>query len=419
MMERAVSPEVVSQAIRSVKQNAGAPGPDGMTVGELDAIWSAHGARICQTLVDGTYIPRPVRRVTIPKPGGGERMLGIPTVLDRVVQMMLLSVLEPVFEPLFSDSSFGFRPGRSQHDAVWQAKEYVDQGLHWVVDMDVEKFFDRVNHDVLMARVARKVSDKRMLKLIRRYLNAGILLDGVVVRSHEGTPQGGPLSPLLANILLDDLDKELESRGLRFVRYADDCNIYVGSEAAASRVLESVTRFLEKKLRLRVNRAKSAAAPVPERKFLGFCFQGRGRAWQITISDRSLERFKDRVRELTSRVRRIPGKLMLEELNRYVRGWAGYYARYFGTHKQLDALDTWIRLRVRQWLWKQWKTPACRRRNLLRGGVRPPLARKAMYVDSPWRAAHGQALSICVTNARIRSGGLTPLLDHWRRLATW
>lgn len=268
-MERAVSPEVVSLAISRVKKNRGAPGPDGMTVEGLESWWSLHGARVCQVLALGEYVPRPVRRVRIPKAGGGERELGIPCVVDRVVQQMLLIVLEPLFEPYFSGSSYGFRPGRSAHQAVAKAKEYVEEGLEWVADIDLERFFDRVNHDVLMSRLARKVSDKRVLKLVRRFLNAGAMDGGVLVRLDEGTPQGGPLSPLLANVLLDDLDKELERRGYRFVRYADDFGIYVRSERAALRALETVTRFLEVKLRLKVSRVKSAAAPSSERRFPG------------------------------------------------------------------------------------------------------------------------------------------------------
>jgi len=419
-MAWALQPSVVSEAIRLVKRNGGSAGVDGMTVHELEAAWSLHGDRICQVLAAGTYVPQPLRSVTIPKPGGGERKLGILTVLDRVVQLMLLASLEPVFDPGFSDSSFGFRPGRSQHDAVRQAKAYVSSGYEWVVDLDVEKFFDRVNHDVLMTLVRKRITDRAMLKTIRRFLSAGVLLDGVVVRPHEGTPQGGPLSPLLANILLDVLDKELESRGHRFVRYADDCNIYVRSESSASRVLETTSRFLEVKLRLRVNRAKSAAAHVPERRFLGFRFMRGGLgAWQVTISDRSLERFKDKVREITSRVRRIPGKEMLSELDRYVRGWAGYYARYYGAKAGVKQLDPWIRRRIRSWLWKQWKTPACRRRNLIRGGMHPYYATKAMYIHSTWKAAGNPAMMQCVTNERIRKGGFTSLREHWQRLAAW
>jgi RNA-directed DNA polymerase len=270
LVERMVHPDLVAKALSLVKKNKGSPGIDAKSVQELDEAWALHGARICEVLLAGDYIPRPVRRVTIPKPDGGERELGIPTVMDRLVQQMLRLVLEPILDPGFSESSYGFRPGRRAHDAVEKAQEYVAEGYEWVVDIDLERFFDRVNHDVLMSRLARKVTDKRVLKLVRRFLNAGVMLGGVVVRTHEGTPQGGPLSPLLSNLLLDDLDKELESRGHRFVRYADDCNIYVRSQGAAERVLESVTQFLEVKLKLRVNRAKSAAALTSERRFPGF-----------------------------------------------------------------------------------------------------------------------------------------------------
>ncbi len=268
-MERVVSPSVASLAISRVKKNRGSAGVDGMCVAALDEFWALHGERIRQVLLAGDYVPRRVRRARIPKPGGGERELGIPTVVDRVVQQMLLIVLEPIFEPTFSDSSYGFRPGRSAHEAVARAEAYVASGLTWVADVDLERFFDLVNHDVLMSRLARKVTDKRVLKLVRRFLTAGAMEGGVVMRTEEGTPQGGPLSPLLANVLLTDLDEELERRGYRFVRYADDCNVYVVSEKAAVRALETVTHFLEVKLRLRVNRAKSAAARTSERRFPG------------------------------------------------------------------------------------------------------------------------------------------------------
>jgi len=347
-------------------------------------------------------------------------LLGIPTVVDRVVQQMLLTVLEPIFEPLLSDSSYGFRPGRSPHDAVLKAQEYVFLGLEWVVDVDLEKFFDKVNHDVLMSRLARHIADKHMLRLLRRFLNSGVLTSGVVVETEEGTPQGGPLSPLLANVLLDDLDKELERRNHRFVRFADDCNIYVRSEAAAQRVLESVTKYLEVKLRLRVNRAKSAVARTPERRFLGFTLYWNKdpRAVRIRISDKAVKRFKDEIRSLTSRNRRIPGRVLIAELNRFMRGWAGYYARFASCETQLAPLDTWIRIRIRQWLWKQWKTPANRLRNLLRGGVWKAKAEAAVWTRSYWKAAQGQAVSYCVNNQRIREAGLTPLKEHWQRFAT-
>lgn len=279
-MERAVSPEVVMRALSRVKTNGGSPGPDGMTVLELDAFWSAHGGRICEVLLAGDYVPRPVLRKRIPKPDGGERLLGIPSVVDRVVQEMLRQVLEPLLDPEFSDSSYGFRPGRSAHDAVSRAGEYVASGLEWVVDIDLERFFDRVNHDVLMSRLARRITDPRVLKLVRRFLNAGVMEDGVVFRTLEGTPQGGPLSPLLSNLLLDDLDKELERRGHRFVRYADDCNIYVRTQTSAERVLASVTLYLEEKLRLKVNRAKSAAALSSERRFPGFYDNSLGHSFE-------------------------------------------------------------------------------------------------------------------------------------------
>ena len=270
LMEQAVLASTVTQAISRVKRNRGSAGLDGMTVDDLDEFWLQHGERICQVLLAGDYVPRPVRRVVIPKPGGGERLLGIPTVVDRVVQQMLQIVLEPIFEPHFSDSSYGFRPARSCHDAIRSAQSIVETGRPWVVDIDLEKFFDTVNHDVLMSRLARRISDKRVLKLVRRFLSSGVMENGVVVQSQDGTPQGGPLSPLLANVLLDDLDKFMESRGFRFARYADDCNIYVSSQRVGERVMATVTRFLEVKLRLRVNVAKSAVAPIAERRFLGF-----------------------------------------------------------------------------------------------------------------------------------------------------
>lgn len=418
LMSMATRFDVVSEAMARVKANRGAPGIDGMTVDELDAFWVAHGERICQVLREGAYVPRPVRRVTIPKPGGGERLLGIPTVVDRLVQQMLLTVLEPLFEPHFSDSSFGFRPGRSQHGAVLRSKEFVASGLDWVADIDLEKFFDRVNHDVLMSRLARRVTDKRMLKLLRRFLNVGAMVDGVVIETQEGTPQGGPLSPLLANVLLDDLDKELERRGHRFVRYADDCNIYVGSEEAAKRVLETTSRFVEVKLRLRVNRAKSAAARSSERRFLGFTLVPEGSWGRIRISDKSIARFKDEIRRRTSRRWRISGSAFLHQLDRYVASWANYYVVFEGCKRQLEELDAWIRRRIRQWLWVQWKTTRNRRLNLIRGGVWKSKAILATGTRSYWKAASGQAMSYCVNNQRIRAGGFIPLLDHWRRLAT-
>ncbi|MDR3688972.1 MAG: group II intron reverse transcriptase/maturase [Fimbriimonas sp.] len=418
LMTVAVRPDVVSEAISRVKANGGSPGVDGMTVRDLDAFWRSHGEKVCRVLVCGDYIPRPVRRVTIPKPGGGERDLGVPTVVDRVVQQMLLIVLEPRYEALFSDSSYGFRPNRSAHDAVKKAREYVASGLDWVVDLDLERFFDRVNHDVLMSRLALRISDKRVLKLIRRFLNSGVMLNGVVMDTEEGTPQGGPLSPLLANALLDDFDKELERRGLHFVRYADDCNIYVGSQRAAARVLETATNFLEVKLRLKVNRLKSASAQVSERKFLGFTICRYAKGAFITISDKSLKRFKDEIRKRSSRVRRIPSRNFIDDLNRYMTGWAGYYARVATGKEQLEKLDWWVRRRVRQWLWVQWKTPYRRYTHLIRAGIPEEQARKTMWTRSAWRAAGHRCVERCINNSQITKAGLTSLLDHKRRLAS-
>ncbi len=418
LMTVAVRPEVVSEAISRVKANGGSAGVDGMTVRELESFWRSHGEKICRVLVSGDYVPRPVRRVTIPKPGGGERELGVPTVVDRVVQQMLLIVLEPRFEAQFSNSSYGFRPNRSAHDAVAKAKEYVASGLEWVVDIDLERFFDRVNHDVLMSRMALRISDKRVLKLIRRFLNSGVMLGGVVIDTEEGTPQGGPLSPLLANALLDDFDKELERRGLHFVRYADDCNIYVGSARAAARVLETATNFLEVKLRLRVNRVKSASAHVSERRFLGFTICRYAKGAYVKISDKSLKRFKDEIRARSSRVRRIRKEEFMGGLDRYMRGWAGYYARSVSSWSQLDELDWWVRRRVRQWLWVQWKTPYKRYSHLIRAGIPEEHARKTMWTRSAWRAAGHKCVERCINNSRIAKAGLTSLLDHKRRLAT-
>lgn len=418
LMTVAVRPQVVSEAISRVKAKGGSAGVDGMTVRELDSFWRLHGEKICRVLVSGDYVPRPVRRVTIPKPDGGERELGVPTVVDRVVQQMLLIVLEPRFESLFSDSSYGFRPNRCAHDAVMKAKGYVASGLEWVVDIDLERFFDRVNHDVLMSRLALRISDRRVLKLIRRFLNSGVMLGGVVMDTEEGTPQGGPLSPLLANALLDDFDKELERRGLHFVRYADDCNIYVGSKRAAARVLETATTFLEVKLRLRVNRDKSASAPVSERRFLGFTICRYNKGSYVKISDKSLKRFKDEIRKRSSRVRRIREEEFMGELDRYMRGWAGYYARSVSSWSQLRELDWWVRRRVRQWLWVQWKTPYKRYSHLIRAGLPEALARKTVSTHSAWRAAGHRCVEYCINNTRIAQAGLTSLEQHKRRLAS-
>jgi len=342
-MEEVCQPDNLNQAYRRVKANQGAPGVDGMTIDDLPNWIAAHKQEFIAALLDGSYRPQPVRGVQIPKPGGGVRQLGIPTVVDRLVQQAILQVLEPLLDPTFSASSYGFRPGRSAHQALGQAQKYVAEGRVIVVDIDLEKFFDRVNHDILMARLARRIADKRLLRIVRRFLQAGLMQDGVCVERDEGTPQGGPLSPLLSNLLLDDLDKELERRGHRFCRYADDCNIYVQTKAAGERVLASITQFLETKLKLRVNRDKSAVAHVEERKFLGHRLLRGGK---LGIAPKSLERAKERIREITRRNRGISLKRMIHELNRFLVGWVTYF-RHAACKSHLTALDGWIRRKLR------------------------------------------------------------------------
>jgi RNA-directed DNA polymerase len=343
LMEEVSQRENLNQAYRKVKANRGAPGVDGVTVDDLFSWISQHKQELIATLLDGTYQPQPVRGVQIPKPGGGTRQLGIPTVVDRLVQQAILQVLEPLLDPTFSESSYGFRPGRGAHDALAAAKRYVEDGRTIVVDIDLEKFFDRVNHDILMARLARRVADKRLLRIVRRFLEAGLMQDGVCVARHEGTPQGGPLSPLLANLLLDDLDQELQRRGHRFCRYADDCNIYVRSNAAGERVLASVTEYLESELRLRVNREKSAVAHVEERRFLGYRLLRGGR---LGLAPKSLERAQDRIRQITRRNRGIGIARMIETLNSFLSGWVTYF-RHAECRTHLDALDGWVRRKLR------------------------------------------------------------------------
>ncbi len=343
LMEEVTKRDNLNQAFRQVRANKGAAGVDGMTVSELSAWIAKHKDEVIVSLLDGTYQPQPVRGVEIPKPGGGVRQLGIPTVVDRLVQQAILQVLEKILDPTFSTSSFGFRPGRGAHDALAQASRYVSEGRPIVVDLDLEKFFDRVNHDMLMSRLARRVGDKRLLRIIRRFLEAGMLQNGVCVERHEGTPQGGPLSPLLANLLLDDLDRELERRGHQFCRYADDCNIYVRSQAAGERVLASVTRYLEEELKLRVNRAKSAVTSVVERKFLGHRLLADGTQ---TIAPQSLDRARDRVREITRRNRGVRFEQLVKELNSFLTGWVTYF-RFAKAKGVLTKLGSWVRHKLR------------------------------------------------------------------------
>jgi RNA-directed DNA polymerase len=345
LMEEICDRENLKEALRRVKANKGSPGMDGITVNQLDDYLIQHWPAIREQLLSGTYKPKPVKRVEIPKPDGGVRKLGIPTVLDRFIQQAVMQVLQRQWDPTFSDHSYGFRPGRSAHQAVAQAQRYIAEGYSWVVDLDLEKFFDRVNHDKLMAQIAKRVEDKRLLKLIRTFLNAGVMENGLVSPSVEGTPQGGPLSPLLSNLVLDSLDRELERRGHRYVRYADDSNIYVRSERAGQRVMNSVTRFITQKLQLKVNETKSAVARPQERKFLGFSFTN-GPAVKRAIAPKALVRFKDRIREITRRAKGVSIKSTVEELARYMVGWRGYFG-FCETPEVLIYVTRWVRLWLR------------------------------------------------------------------------
>ncbi|HEV2198358.1 MAG TPA: group II intron reverse transcriptase/maturase [Bryobacteraceae bacterium] len=408
LMEEVCERENCKQALARVKANKGSAGADGMTVRQLPAYLQQQWPAIREQLLRGTYKPQPVKRVEIPKPDGGVRKLGIPTVLDRFIQQAVMQVLQRRWDRTFSDHSYGFRPGRSAHQAVEQAQQYIAQDYRWVVDLDLEKFFDRVNHDKLMARMAERIGDKRMLKLIRAFLEAGVMEDGLVSPVDEGTPQGGPLSPLLSNIVLDELDRELERRGHRFVRYADDCNIYVRSARAGERVMANVTRFLAAKLKLRVNSEKSAVAEPWVRKFLGFSFTRSGEP-RRRIAPQAILRFKERVRGLTRRTRGVSTERMAEDVARYVRGWLGYFGKC-QTPTVLVGLGQWLRRRLRSAIWKQWKRGSVRFTELRRRGVGKDLAAQtAGSAHGPWRLAQSPALSIALPNAYFDSLGIPRL----------
>ncbi|EQB94809.1 RNA-directed DNA polymerase, partial [Geobacillus sp. A8] len=366
-MKQVMSRENLLRALKQVEKNKGSHGTDGMSVKDLRRHLVEHWDAIRHALEEGTYEPCPVRRVEIPKPNGGVRLLGIPTVTDRFIQQAIAQVLTPIFDPSFSEHSYGFRPGRRGHDAVKKAKQYIQEGYTWVVDIDLEKFFDRVNHDKLMGILAKRIPDKILLKLIRKYLQAGVMINGVVMETQEGTPQGGPLSPLLSNILLDELDKELEKRGHKFVRYADDCNIYVRTKKAGERVMKSITAFIEKKLRLKVNETKSAVDRPWRRKFLGFSFTP-SKEPKIRIAKESIRRMKQRIRTMTSRSKPIPMPERIEQLNQYILGWCGYFS-LAETPSVFKELDGWIRRRLRMCQWKEWKLPRTRVRKLQSLGV--------------------------------------------------
>lgn len=413
-MEAVVERANLWRAYERVMQNKGAAGVDGLTVFELKAWLQQHWPSVKAALLAGDYVPAAIRQVEIPKPNGGVRTLGIATVLDRLIQQALLQVLQPEFDPEFSEHSYGFRPGRNAWQAVQRAQGYIREGHRWVVDLDLEKFFDRVNHDILMSRVARRVKDERVLKLIRRFLEAGMMSDGIVNARTEGTPQGGPLSPLLSNILLTDLDRELERRGHRFCRYADDCNIYVKSEAAGQHAMDAITGYLEQKLRLRVNRDKSAVARPWQRKFLGYSVTWHKQA-RLRIAESSLKRLKDRVREIVvGNASRNLGQTIVA-LNPVLRGWTSYF-RLTEVKGVLEDLDGWLRRKLRCLLWRQWKRPATRNKKLQARGLDPTRAWKsASNGRGPWWNAGASHMNAAYPKRFFDVSGLVSLLDTQQR----
>ena len=402
LMEEVCQRSNLEEALRRVRANRGSPGIDGITVDGLVEHLKQHWPAIREQLLQGTYQPQPVKRVEIPKPDGGVRKLGIPTALDRFIQQAVLQVLQKRWDPTFSPHSYGFRPRRSAHQAVAAAQGFIAEGYRYVVDLDLEKFFDRVNHDILMGRIAKRINDPRLLRLIRAFLNAGVMENGLVSSTDEGTPQGGPLSPLLSNIVLDDLDRELTQRGLRFARYADDCNIYVRSRRAGERVMHGVTRFLTTRLKLKVNEQKSAVARPWERKFLGFSFTN-GKAPKRRIAPTALLRFREKVRELTRRTRGVSLDAMVTKLSRYLQGWRGYFS-FCETPSVLRDLDSWIQRRLRAVLWKQWRRGKTRFAELRKRNVSRDLAAQtAGSCHGPWRISKSPALHFAFPTAYFTS----------------
>ena len=418
LMEQVVERENLRRAYARVRANAGAPGIDGMRVEDLRGHLKARWPEIERQLLSGTYRPQPVRRVEIPKPDGGKRLLGVPTVLDRFIQQALLQRLAPIFDPDFSEHSYGFRAGRNAQQAVRKAQEYQRAGKRWVVDIDLKQFFDEVNHDILMSRVGWKVKDRRGLKLIRAYLKAGVMIGGLASATTKGTPQGGPLSPLLSNILLDDLDKELEGRGHSFCRYADDCNVYVATRRSGERVMASLTRYLEDRLKLKVNGQKSAVARPWGRKFLGFTFH-RDAPSRIRVAPRTLERFRERLKELLREGRgRNLHRFIKERLNPVLRGWINYFAlaevKVFA-----EELDRWIRRRLRLILWRQWKRPWTRMQRLRKRGLQEERAATSAFNGrGPWWNAGASHMNEAYPKRYFDQLGLISLLDTLIRQPT-
>ena len=403
-------------ALKRVISNKGSHGVDGMKIDELREHIKKHWDTIKAKILESKYNPSPVRRVEIPKVDGGVRLLGIPTVQDRLIQQAIAQILSRIYEPLFSNNSFGFRPRRGAKDAVTKSKQYINEGNRWVIDMDLEKFFDKVNHDILMGKLEKKIKDKRLLSLIRKYLKSGILINGVSVTSAEGTPQGGPLSPLLANIMLDELDKELEKRGHKFCRYADDNNVYVKSKRAGIRVMESMIKLIENKLKLKVNKDKSAVDFVSKRKFLGFSFYFAKGGAEIRIHEKSIKRFKDKIKFYTNRNIGISMESRLKKLNQIMRGWINYYGIANAVAK-LKELDKWIRRRLRACIWKQWKKISTRHRNLVKLGINKYKAWEyANTRKGYWRISKSPILSKSLNNKYLESLGFVSLTQTYQMM---
>ena len=416
LLEKIVSKRNIYEAYKRVKRNRGSHGVDGMKVDELLPYLQEHYPTLVQNLLNGNYKPSPVRRKEIPKPNGGIRLLGIPTVIDRLIQQAIAQILNRIFDCNFSNYSFGFRPGRSAHMALKQSKRYIEEGRNIVVDMDLEKFFDTVNHDILMSILVDRIEDKRVLKLIRAYLNSGIMINGAVVKNEDGTPQGGPLSPLLSNILLDKLDKELENRGHRFVRYADDCNVYVKSKRAGARVLASITKYLEKNLRLKVNQSKSAVASVTKRKFLGYSFYYSRWGVRFRADKNSLNRLKIKLREITNRNKSMSFRYRIKKVNEIIVGWVNYY-RMADMKNKLKSLDRWLRRRLRACIWKTWKKVKTRYKNLVR--LKVPKNKAWEYANTRkgyWRVAVSWVMTKTITNQRLINYGLKTLSSQYNKI---
>jgi RNA-directed DNA polymerase len=416
LMEIMLGRANMEAAYRKVISNKGSPGVDGMTTKDLKAYLQTEWMRIKEELLMGKYKPQPVKQVEIPKPDGGVRKLGIPTVIDRLIQQGIHQILNPIFDPNFSESSYGFRPGRGAHQAILKAREYIAEGRRWVVDLDLEKFFDRVNHDILMSRIARKIKDKRILLLIRKYLQTGIMIGGLETAREEGTPQGGPLSPLLSNILLDELDKELEARGHKFCRYADDCNIYVKSKEAGERVMQSLKVLLEKRLKLKVNEEKSKVERPWNRKFLGYTVTKEKKS-RISIAPKTIDRMKDKIREIIGRSRGRSLKMTIEELKPKLRGWINYF-RYTEVDSTLKELDKWIRRKLRKIIWEQMKTPRKRAKEMIKRGVAEDVAKEtAGSHKGAWRNAITKAMHIAFSVSFFEDMGLVSLFQQKQKFS--